>query len=132
MRRKIEIILLLAGALSLIAGLCQARDMEINIDYGNIRQARTVTVSVEEGDTALTALMKAAEVATHPLGEYVFVVAVDHVEGKRGDMAWYYTLDGKPAKNLAFRQPLGAATKSMAWNYTRDVCSAKVDGSGAK
>lgn len=121
-----------AGAWFLTALCCQARNLEVNIDYGSIRPARTVTVNVEQGDTALIALMKAAETATHPAGEHVFVVAVDGVEGRRGDMAWYYTLDGRPAKQLAFRQALDEEVKSMAWNYTPDVCSGKADRAGKK
>jgi hypothetical protein len=99
----------------------------VRIDYGKIRAPRTVTVVVDKDDTALTALMKAADVATHPLGEYVFVVAIDQIEGKRGEMACYYALDGRPAKNLAYRQTVGEDVKSMVWTYTRDACSGDVD-----
>jgi hypothetical protein len=123
-RKKIGV---MAGALFMIAFCCEARDLEVRIDYGKGRAPRTVTVAVGEHDTALTALMKAADVATRPVGEYVFVVAIDKVEGKRGEMAWYYALDGRPAKTLAFRQTLDDDVKSMVWTYVRDVCSREVD-----
>jgi hypothetical protein len=122
----------LAGALFAGTVCSYAQALEIKIDYGKTRPSRTVTVALEKGDTALMALMKAAPVRTDPVGEYVFVTAIDGVEGKRGDIAWYYTLDGKSAKNLAYRQTLDADVKSMCWALTRDVCSEKVDGPKAQ
>jgi hypothetical protein len=41
-------------------------------------------------------------------------------------MAWYYTINGKPVGKVAYSQ-LVSAGDTYSWNYTKDVCSGKVD-----
>jgi hypothetical protein len=77
--------------------------------------------------TVLEVLQAVATVKTHPVGQYVFVAAIDGIEGKRGEMAWYYTLDGKSADELAYSKVLNG-TERIRWVYKKDVCSWKVDG----
>lgn len=99
----------------------------VEIDYGDIRPTRTVEVPRIKGRTALEILQVVAEVKTHPVGQYVFVVSIDGVEGKRGETAWYYTVDGKSADELAYSNVLNDAER-IRWVYKKDVCSWKVDG----
>jgi len=98
----------------------------MEIDYGGnlpLREAETVI----SGDmTVLAALQAVADVKTHCIGKYVFVVSIDGVEGARGRTAWYYTLDGKDPGELAYSKVVGS-TSRVRWSYREDVCSGKVD-----
>jgi len=67
-----------------------------------------------------------AKVKTDTVAGYVFVVSIDGVEGKRGDKAWYYMVDGKEADKLASSNILNDADL-MKWEYKKDTCSEKVD-----
>ncbi len=98
----------------------------VEIDYGNIRPSRIVEALWIKGKTALEVLQTVAKVETHPVGQHVFVVSIDEVEGKRGETAWYYTVDGKAADKLAYSNVLNDV-HHMRWTYKKDVCSAKVD-----
>uniref|UniRef100_UPI00321674DD DUF4430 domain-containing protein n=1 Tax=uncultured Draconibacterium sp. TaxID=1573823 RepID=UPI00321674DD len=77
-----------------------------------------------KGLSALEALQFVAEVDTHPVGEYVFVSAINGVEGIPNKSVWYYTINGKPAKKIAINQPLKKGDV-VTWIYKQDVCSAK-------
>lgn len=100
----------------------------VEIDYGDVRSSRTVKVPWVEDRTALELLQAVAEVKTHPVGQYVFVTAIDGVEGKRGEMAWYYTVDDKSPGKLAYSKVLDGTERVIKWTYKKDVCSWKVDG----
>jgi hypothetical protein len=99
----------------------------VEIDYGGIQPSRTVEVSSTKGKTALEILQTVATVETHPVGKYVFVTSIDGVEGKRGETAWYYTVDDKSPGELAYTKVLNG-TERIKWTYKKDVCSRKVDG----
>ncbi|MCK4249427.1 MAG: DUF4430 domain-containing protein [Candidatus Omnitrophica bacterium] len=99
----------------------------VEIDYGDIRPSRTFEVPWVKDRTVLEVLLIVATVETHPVGQYVFVFSIDGVEGKRGEMAWYYTVDGKSPGKLAYSNVLDDA-KHIKWVYKKDVCSCKVDG----
>ncbi|MFH0772320.1 MAG: DUF4430 domain-containing protein [Candidatus Omnitrophota bacterium] len=103
-----------------------AKNIIVEIDYGGLRPSRTIETPRVEGRTALEVLQSVAEVKTHPVGEYVFVTSVDGVEGKRGEMAWYYTVDGKSADKLAYSAVLDN-TSCVKWEYKKDICSGTVD-----
>jgi hypothetical protein len=105
-----------------------SKNIVVEIDYGEVRPFRTVEVPRIKGRTALEVLQLAAEVKTHPVGQYVFVISIDGVEGKRGEMAWYYTVDGKSADKLAYSNIVGDNVGHIRWVYKKDVCSRKVDG----
>lgn len=102
------------------------RNVIVEIDYGNVRPPRTVGASFIKGRTALEILQTVAKVETHPVGQYVFVISIDDVEGKRGDMAWYYEMDGKPADKLAYWN-VPSDVSCIKWIYKKDTCSEKVD-----
>lgn len=104
----------------------EMNNIVVEIDYGELRPSRTVETSNLKGSTALTALQSVAKVETHPVDHYIFVTAIDDVQGKRGEMAWYYTVDSEKADKLAYLNVLknGAHVK---WSYKKDVCSATVD-----
>lgn len=104
----------------------KGKKIAVEIDYGDARSPRTIETTWMEGRTALEVLLRVAEVKTHPVNEHVFVISIDGVEGKRGDMAWYYTVNDKPAKKLAYSNVLTDAN-SMKWEYREDVCSKTVD-----
>lgn len=107
--------------------ISDGKKIVIEIDYGNVHSARTVETTWEKNRTALEILQTVATVETHPVGKHVFVVSIDGVEGKRGEMAWYYTVDGKSPSKLAYSNVLDDARR-MKWIYKKDVCSWKVDG----
>ena len=98
----------------------------VEIDYGDIRPSRTVEVPWVEDRTVLEVLQTVAIVETHPVGQYVMVTSIDGVEGKRGEMAWYYTVNGKSAEKIAYSKVANDA-EHIKWTYKKDVCSWKVD-----
>ncbi|MFA4983942.1 MAG: DUF4430 domain-containing protein [Candidatus Omnitrophota bacterium] len=99
----------------------------LEIDYGGIRPARSVELTRAKNRTVLELLQQAAIVETRPAGKLVFVTSIDGVSGRRGEKAWYYTLEGRPAKELAYSKVSGNA-KRITWTYKQDVCSWRVDG----
>jgi hypothetical protein len=105
---------------------CAKESVTVGIDYGGKRQSRETEAPWKEGTTALEALESIALVQTDQVDNYVFVTSIDDVKGKRGDMAWYYEINGKHADILAYEYELnkGDTTK---WVYTQDVCSPRVD-----
>lgn len=127
-RKMSRFVAVVALCFSLLAIQANGEDRKITveIDYGNNRPSRTVETSSEKGRTALEVLQAVATVETHPVNQYVFVTAIDKVEGKRGEMAWYYEVDGKSADKLAYSNVIGDA-KRIKWTYKKDVCSEKVD-----
>ncbi len=102
------------------------KNIVVEIDYGSVRPMRQAQIPCVEGNTALDVLQKAAKVKTHSVRQKIFVSAVDGVEGKRGEMAWYYAINGKPARMLACSNVLKAGD-SVRWTYKKDVCSGNVD-----
>lgn len=76
----------------------------------------------EEGLTALEALQFVAEVKTHPAAKYVFVAAINGVEGEPNKGVWYYEINGQPAKKIAINQPLQKGDV-VTWIFKQDVCS---------
>ncbi|NUO08952.1 MAG: DUF4430 domain-containing protein [Candidatus Brocadia sp.] len=102
-----------------------SRDVTIEINYGGMQQNREVKVAWKQGVTALEALQSVATVETRKVGEFLLVVSIDGVEGKRGDMAWYYDLNGKHATSVANKYILHEGDH-MKWEYTKDVCTPKV------
>ena len=103
-----------------------SKKIVVEIDYGNVRQSRTIEMDPVKGMTALELLQNVARVETHPVGEHVIVVSIDGVKGKRGDMGWYYTVNGKSADKLAYHYTVDGADH-VQWNYKKDVCSITVD-----
>lgn len=97
----------------------------IEINYGEQKDAQRIQVDYAKNMTALEALMHAADVKTIPVGQYVFVSSINGVDGIRGKMAWYYTLNGQKPK-LAIHQPIKAGD-TIKWQYVMDVCSGTVD-----
>jgi hypothetical protein len=116
-------ILMLMISMSSFAG--KAKFVTVEINYGDQKTAETIQVECLEPMTALEALQHAADVKTHPVAQYVFVVSINGIEGIRGNMAWYYTVNGKKPK-LAISQ-LVKAGDTISWRYVKDVCSATVD-----
>lgn len=94
------------------------------IDYGPVREPRRVEIPLVRERTALAVLQSVAKVTTRPAGSYVFVIAVDDLESKPGETAWYYEVDGKPAGELAYTKVLNG-TRTIRWIYKKDVCSLK-------
>jgi len=99
----------------------------VEIDYGTQKKMKTTPVICAEGTSALVALMKTAEVITHPVGNHIFVTAIDSVKGERGVTAWYYKINGESAKELAVTNLLSIGD-TLRWVYKEDVCSKTVDG----
>ena len=104
----------------------QEKNIVIEINYGNEQLSRTIEIPWKKGKTVLEILQKAAVVETHPVGEYIMVTSIDGVKGKRGDMAWYYTINGKSANKIAYSK-ITKADEHIQWSYKKDVCSSKVD-----
>ncbi len=124
---------LLVGTMSALFTNSQAaapvavKKINVVIEYGNGQPSRTVAAAVRPGQTVLGILQTVATVETHPVDQYVFVTAIDGVQGKRGEMAWYYTIDGKKADKLAAAKVVADQTKQITWSYQKDVCSCTVD-----
>lgn len=142
MRKTSVIAVLVSCVLSVIAFQAQAESQKtseadrgkniiLEIDYGGVLPSRTIEVSVVKGKTVLDVLQTVATVETHPVGQYVFVTSVDGVAGKRGEMAWYYTIDGMPPGELAYSKDIENA-KHMKWIYKKDECSWRVDGNSKR
>lgn len=135
-RLIVSVILCISSAAALVSwadeqSLCvgaASKNIVVEIDYGEVRPFRTVEVPRIKSRTALEVLQAVAEVKTHPVGQYVFVISIDGVDGKRGEMAWYYTIDGESADKLAYSNILDDNAGRIRWVYKKDVCSAKVDG----
>ncbi len=104
------------------------KSIVVEIDYWNVCPSRTVEVPWVKDRTVLEALQTVATVETHPVGQYVIVTSIDGVEGKRGEMAWYYTVDGESADKIAYSNVLNNDMEHIKWVYKQDVCSKKVDG----
>lgn len=79
-----------------------------------------------EGLSAMEALQFVAEVTTHPVGKYVFVTAINGVEGVPNKSVWYYEINGEPAKKIAIDQLLKSGDV-VTWIHKKDVCSPKKD-----
>jgi hypothetical protein len=99
----------------------------VEIDFGNQQKIKQVSLTWDKSITALEALQKAAEVRTHPVGQYVFVTEIDQVHAERGKMAWYYKINRKSPKQLAIYQLINQGD-TIRWRFVKDVCSEKVDG----
>ncbi|MEK7308710.1 MAG: DUF4430 domain-containing protein [Nitrospirota bacterium] len=138
MRRKVGIIALVVFCIISVATLSlraenqssgseNAKKIVLEIDYGGIQPSRIVEVPLVKGKTVLEVLQTVATVETHPIGQYVFVTSIDGVAGKRGEMAWYYTIDDKSPKELAYSKVL-EGKEHVKWTYKKDVCSWRVDG----
>lgn len=104
----------------------QSKQVIVEIDFGGKQDNQQIAVVWEKGITALEALQKAADVKTHPVGQHVFVTTIGQVEAKRGDMAWYYCINGQAPKKLAISQIIKAGD-TISWRYVKDVCSGKVN-----
>ena len=104
----------------------QENSILVEIDYGKTMASRKIEVPFAEGRTILEVLQTVAKVETHPVGKYVIVTAIDGVEGKRGQMAWYYKVDGKSPDKIAYSKP-AFNIKHVTWSYKEDVCSRTVD-----
>ncbi len=106
----------------------RVKKITVEIDYGStVRPVRVVEVPLVKGQTVLELLERVASVETHPVGGHVFVTAIDGVEGKRGETAWYYKIDDQSPKELAYSKRLDDE-KHIKWIYKKDHCSWRVDG----
>ncbi len=97
----------------------------ISIDYGK-EQPYITNVKTSHALTAMEALQYAATVKTNPVGQFVFVKCINNTCNKRGDKAWYYEINGKPADKLAINYNLKTGD-TLQFIYKTDVCSGKVD-----
>ncbi|TCO08043.1 DUF4430 domain-containing protein [Natronoflexus pectinivorans] len=100
------------------------RYVEVYLHYGSDADEVFSKVHWYEGLTAMAALQYCAAVSTRPVGEYVFVSAIDTFHNQRGGMVWYYTVNGDPATKLAISNSLNAGDV-VRWRYCDDVCSTK-------
>lgn len=103
------------------------KKVKVVIEYGNGRPSRSVEAAVTPGETVLGVLQTVASVETHPVDRYVFVTGIDGVQGKRGEMAWYYTIDGRSPEQLAVAKVVDEQVGQITWTYRQDVCSCTVD-----
>lgn len=117
--------LLLVCFLGLSAFAGNGEKVTVEIDFGSTSHPKLkIETNWKEGLSALEALQFVAEVKTHPLGQYVFVDAIDGVKGEPNKSVWYYKINGEPAKKIAINQPLESGDK-ITWIYKQDVCSIK-------
>lgn len=121
--------LLLALTLLLIISIPnfagKAKFVTVEINYGEQKAPETIRIECSRPMTALEALQHAARVKTHPVANYVFVTSINGVEAARGEMAWYYAVNGKKPK-VAINQPVKGGD-TISWRFVKDVCSCTVD-----
>jgi hypothetical protein len=101
-------------------------EIKVIIDFGGETENIEKSVSFENNITALKALLHTATVQTHPINDYVFVDAINGVENIKDKNAWYFTINGKPAKTLAIICNL-AKGDVVKWIYKKDVCSKTIE-----
>ena len=101
-----------------------SQNITVEIDYGGLQQSRKVEIAWKQGITALEALRSVTKIETKQAGEFILVNSIDGVEGKNGDKAWYYDINGKRATSFANKCILTEGDY-MKWEYTKDVCSPK-------
>ncbi len=101
-----------------------SQNVTVEIDYGGLQQSRKAEIAWKQGITALEALRSVTKIETRQNGDSVFVTSIDGVEGKNGDKAWYYDINGKRATSVANKCILNEGDR-MRWEYTKDVCSPK-------
>jgi len=97
------------------------KSIRIEIDYGGLHPARMITTDYTAGMSALKLLKQVAEVRTYELGSFVFVKSIDQIESKRGEMGWFYSIDGVTAKKIADSYLLYDA-EEMRWSYRVEAC----------
>jgi hypothetical protein len=97
------------------------KPITVTIDYGGQRPARSVTTRYLPGINAMQLLQQVAEVRTYRLGEHTFIRSIDGLEGKRGEMGWFYSIDGVSAKRVAGKRVLTDAER-MTWRYKVAAC----------
>lgn len=95
--------------------------IEFNGANFNVEKA----INYQNDLTALEALQMVAIVATHPVGEYVFVDEINGVKNIKELNAWYFTVNDVPSKTLAINRQLEAGDV-VKWIYKTDVCSKTV------
>ncbi len=99
----------------------------IEIDYGSEQAVKKVALPLVRGKTALEVLQSVAVVETEAVGPYRFVVSIDGVAARRGEKAWYYEVDGRPARQLAHTQVLDGP-RQVRWRFKEDVCTPRSSG----
>jgi hypothetical protein len=98
----------------------------VEINYGMKTEKYEVSSSDNDEITALEAIQHVAKVETIPAGNYVFVSSINDVKGEKNINAWYYEVNGEPAKILAINNKLKTGDK-VTWIYRKDVCSRLVN-----
>lgn len=126
MIRTLFIVFLMWGAAAAgtVPQTAPMQTIEITIDYGSLRPARTVAVTYAAGSTALDVLGKAAKVRTKQAGRFIFITAIDGIRSVPQSMGWFYSVDGLSADKTAAANILQNA-KTMRWEYRPDHCLAQ-------
>ncbi len=109
-----------------ISLFAQTNTVNVNLDFGGETENIEKAVSFKNDITALEALLHVANVQTHPVNDYVFVDAINGIENTKGENAWYFTINEKPAKTLAINYNL-AKGDVVKWIYKKDVCSKTIE-----
>lgn len=129
--------LILYNFLLLILLSCKHKNAENNMDkmivvqWGDSSHVNNSTVKWNNGMTALSALQSVANVETHPVGLHIFVISINDIKSKRGETAWYYKINGKSPKVLAFKNYI-EANDTVSWIFKKDICSPKFDSLHSK
>lgn len=122
---KFVTLLLLLVAFTVKFGIAaDSKTVTVEIKFKDAIPPLKIETSWKEGLSALEALQFVAEVRTHPVGKYVFVSAINGIEGVPNKSVWYYEINGKPATKIAIDQPLKSGD-IITWIHKQDVCSAK-------
>jgi hypothetical protein len=98
------------------------KQVTLAINYGKTKPSRTVITPLIKGQTVLALLEAVAEVETYTVEPYILVTSIDGVKGTRGEMAWYYKIDGAYADQLASTKTLEGEAY-IEWIYQTDTCS---------
>ncbi len=112
--------------LSSISVFAKSNKIKVQVNFNDEAINIEQTVDFKDNITALEALQYVAKVQTHPVDNYVFVDAINKIYNIKGKNAWYFMVNGKPAKTLAIHCNL-AKGDVVKWIYKKDVCSKTIE-----
>lgn len=104
-----------------VVAYSQNDEVIVEIIYNSQNPNEIKNVKWFEGITALQALQECAKVLTYNVSKYVFVGAINDIQNKKGDQAWFYKVNGQYGKITSFTNII-AKGDTVTWIYKKDDC----------
>jgi len=99
-------------------------EVKLIIDYGQREALLKKAVAWQEQMTVLDVLSESATVTKEKIEGYTLVTAINGVHTKPGEMAWYYSLNGKAGEVMSDRQKV-EKDDIIRWTFLEDSCTPK-------